>query len=82
MNYLQKLCGVSGVLPSSFILTEGLDDIEARPFTSGGFADLYKATYKGQPVVVKTLKVTSMDNIENVHKVSGLILVESYIRLD
>ena len=73
LKYLQKLCGASGVLPASFVLTDGFDNIEARPFTSGGFADVYKATYKGQPVVAKTLKTTSLDDVENVHKVSDLI---------
>ena len=51
------------------MLTGGFDDIEARPFTSGGFADVYKATYKGQPVVAKALKTTAVDDLENVHKV-------------
>ena len=71
MKYLQGLCGASGILPASFMLTDGFDHIESRPFTSGGFADLYKATYKGQPVVAKALKTTSLDDLENVHKVSG-----------
>jgi predicted unusual protein kinase regulating ubiquinone biosynthesis (AarF/ABC1/UbiB family) len=51
------------------MLMEGFDDIEERPFTSGGFADVYKATYKGQPVVAKALKTTAVDDLENVHKV-------------
>ena len=55
------------------MLTGGFDDIEARPFTSGGFADVYKATYKGQSVVAKALKTTSVDDLENVHKVGGFI---------
>ena len=70
LKYLQRLCGASGVLPASFMLTDGFDDLESRPFTSGGFADVYKATYKGLPVVAKALKTTSMDDLENVHKVS------------
>jgi hypothetical protein len=67
------LCGASGVLPASFMLTDGFDNLESRPFTSGGFADVYRATYKGQPVVAKALKTTTMDDLETVHEVSGLI---------
>ena len=52
------------------MLKEGFDDIEERPFTSGGFADVYRATYKGRPVVAKALKTTSVENLENLHKVS------------
>ena len=73
MKDLWKLCGASGVLPASFMLTDEFDDIEARPFTSGGFTDLYKATYKGQAVVAKVLKIKPMDDPESVRKVSGLI---------
>jgi len=40
---LQRLWDSSGVLPTSFTPIEGLDDIGERPFTSSGFADLYKA---------------------------------------
>ena len=73
LKYLQRLCGASGVLPASFMLTDGFDHIEPRPFTSGGFADVYQAKYKGQLVVAKALKTTAMDDLENVHKVSGRI---------
>ena len=73
LKYLQKLCGASGVLPASFMLAEGFGNIEPRPFTSGGFADVYRATYKGRLVVAKALKTTSMDDLDNVHKVCDLI---------
>lgn len=55
------------------MLIDGFDNIEEQPFTSGGFADLYRATYKGQPVVAKALKTASAGNPENVHKVRSLI---------
>ena len=63
------------MLPASFILTDGFDNIETRPFASGGFADLYKATHRGKPVVVKALKnaCTGDPDSENVRKVSNLI---------
>ena len=54
------------------MLTEGFDHIEDRPFTCGGFADVYRATYKGQPVVVKAIRTTAMDSLENVCKASGI----------
>lgn len=73
LKYLQRLCGASGVLPASFMLTDGFDNLESRPFTSGGFADVYRATYKGQLVVAKALKTTTVEDLDNVHKVSSLI---------
>ena len=74
LKHLQRLCGASGILPASFMLTDGFDHIDKLPFANGGFADVYKATYKGQLVVAKALKTTSMDDLENVHKVGSLIL--------
>lgn len=59
------------------MLKEGFDDIEERPFTSGGFADVYRATYKGRPVVAKALKTTSVENLENLHKVGDLVFCTS-----
>ena len=73
LKYLQKLCSTSGDFPSSFMLTDGLDDFEPRPLASGGFADTYRATYKGQPAVAKAFKVTFVNDLENMHKVGGLI---------
>lgn len=72
LKYLWELCGVSGVLPASFMLTDGLEDIESKPFTSGGFADIYRATYNGRPVVAKVLKTTPMSELKEVQKVDGL----------
>ena len=63
---------MSDILPASFMLIDGFDHIDELPFANGGFADVYKATYKGQLVVAKALKTTSMDDLENVHKVSSL----------
>ena len=73
LKCLQRLCGASGILPASFMLTDGFDHIDQRPFMFGGFTVVYKATYKGQLVVAKALKTTSMDDLENVHRVSRLV---------
>ena len=56
LRCLQKLCGISGVLPQSFTLTGELEMIDKEPFNGGGFAYVYKAIYEGQTVVVKVLK--------------------------
>ena len=71
LKYLQGLCGASGVLPASFVLTDGLYNLEPQPFTSGGFTSVFKAMYKGQPVVVKALGNVSVDELEDGHEVSG-----------
>lgn len=70
---LQRLCEASGVLPASFILTEGFYNIEQKSFTSGGSADLCKATYNGQSVMMMVFNPDLNEDLEGVHKVRGPI---------
>jgi predicted unusual protein kinase regulating ubiquinone biosynthesis (AarF/ABC1/UbiB family) len=60
LRNLQKLCGASGVLPRSFFLAGELEEVSKRPFDGGSFADIYKATYEGQKVVVKVLRTDTL----------------------
>ena len=53
------------------MITEGFDRIDERPFICSRIADVYRATYKGQPVVAKALRIMWMVNSKNVHKVSA-----------
>ena len=73
MKYLQRLCGEFGVLPASFTLTDGFDYIGGLPRAGGTFAVVYKATYKGQPVVAKAFTTMSMESSRDLHRVCGLI---------
>lgn len=50
------------------------DEREATPFDSGGSSDVYKATFEGRPVVIKTLRVAGTADPRKVHKVSDLHL--------
>lgn len=64
LRCLQKLCGISGVLPQSFILTGELEEIDKEPFNGGGFSYVYKATYGGQMVVAKVLKIDTHGDLK------------------
>lgn len=44
----------------------------ATPFATGGYSDVYKATFKGRPVAIKKLKVTTVGDPKKVHRVSFL----------
>jgi len=73
LAYLQRLCGESGALPTSILLTEGFDHIEPQPFMRYGPVAAYRATYKGELVVGKTFRTTSVCHLENIHKVSSWV---------
>lgn len=53
---LVRLSSESGVLPTSLFLT-GIDCDDKEPFGMGGYADIFRATYKTQPVILKRLRV-------------------------
>jgi hypothetical protein len=44
-----------------------------KPFATGGFSDVYEATFNGRLVAIKTLKVTTTTDPEKLHRVSGLV---------
>ena len=73
LKYLRKLCGAFGILPSSFTVEPTFDERETEPFAAGGFSHVYEATFNGQPVAVKTLKITTTANLEKVHKVNSSV---------
>ena len=47
-------------------------EYEAAPFASGGFSDVYKATFNGSPIAMKVLKVTPETDQEKLYRVSRL----------
>lgn len=69
LKCLQKLCGVSGVLPRSFALGGELEGVGEDPFDRGGNSEVYMAIYKGQAVVVKALKLDAVRDLSLARKV-------------
>ena len=65
------MCGIFGIFPLSFVLEPTFDERETEPFATGGFSDVYKATLNRCPVVIKSLKVTTIADLGKVHRVSG-----------
>lgn len=66
---LRRLAGCYGRLPGSMIITEKIETSDNVP-TSGGFADVRCGKYMGQPVAVKTMRVTERDDFQKIRKVS------------
>ena len=71
LKYLRKLCGTFGILPSSFILEPTFNERGVEPFATGGFSHVYKATYNGRTVAIKTLRIATTVDPEKAHRVSS-----------
>lgn len=65
---LSKLCGHTGLLPTSFILSDGLSKYADRPVSGGGFSDLYIGRFNDVEVALKSLRVFG-ENFQMVQKV-------------
>lgn len=63
---LKALCEASGTLPTSLMLPGGLGDLGTKPTNSSSSADIYRATYKGREVAVKTLRVSGSSSVHKV----------------
>ena len=66
---LRRICGVRGILPTSYTLSPDHLKIDSSPFVAGGFGDLYKGTLDGSPVCVKRMRVYLRDGPEKAVKV-------------
>ena len=63
------MCGTNGILPRSHTVLPHLLDIDAEPFASGGFADVYHGTLNGSRVCIKRVRVYTEESPEWTKKV-------------
>ena len=72
---LIKLSEASEIIPAS-VLIRGLSLIESQPVSGGGFADIYRAMYRGQEVALKHLRVRQDQDSQNIRRVNlGSLIV-------
>ena len=74
LRALRKACGIYGILPASFSMSQGLTLVTTgkmkRPFASGGFSDVWKARGDdGQIFAVKHLRTYETDDLTHTKKV-------------
>jgi hypothetical protein len=67
---LRKTCAEIGILPSSYYLADSqIKKLNDVPFASGGYSDVWRASYRGDSVSVKAFRVYTTDNIKDLTKV-------------
>lgn len=75
LQVLCKLCGFSQLLPTECML--GYELVETGiQIGRGGFADVWKGTYRGTQVAIKQLHVHEKDNFTKIYRVSSLTFRE------
>jgi hypothetical protein len=74
---LRRLCGNSGILPTSYHLNDGIEKSGSVPHGSGGFADVWQGKFRGRRVALKVLRTYATDDINKVKKVSVFLLFSS-----
>lgn len=62
LRALRKICGSTGLLPTSHMLTKGLTKLGGVPVASGGFADVWLGDYSDIPVAIKALRIYRDDD--------------------
>jgi len=65
---LRRLCGRTGHLPESHLLSHKFD-LSGSPRASGGFAEVRVGVLKGKSVAIKTLKVLELEDKAIIRKV-------------
>jgi hypothetical protein len=58
---LLKVSIASGILPKDLFITGVSIGEDRDPWTSGGFADVFRGTFRGQQVAVKRLRIQNED---------------------
>lgn len=78
---LVKLSENGGILPPSLTIT-GVENCEKEPVAGGGFADIFRASYKGEVVALKRLRDFQIHQERQVvHRVRYTTSIEMLLRL-
>ena len=69
-----KLSEVSNILPS-VLSVKGVTLLERHPKFGGGFADIFRASYRGKEVALKRMRVFQRgDELQSINRVLYLLL--------
>lgn len=62
LSELRTICGMRGILPTSYMLSSRLVNITPDPFASGGYGDVYEGTLDGSRICIKRIRVYTGDD--------------------
>lgn len=71
---LRKTCAEVGILPTSYYLDDSqIKKLNEVPFASGGYSDVWRASYREENVSIKAFRVYATDNIKQLTKVLNIL---------
>ena len=68
---LRRVCGLQMILPRSCLISDGISKEGDVAFASGGFADVWKGRYNGNPVCVKAFRNYTAQNLAKIKQVGS-----------
>lgn len=77
MAIMRRICGRCAILPSSHLISEGLDITSEEAKGYGGFSEVFQGTLNGALVAVKVFKLRPLDRLEKIKKVRTLTFIRS-----
>ena len=69
LNAFGEVCSASGKLPTSVVISTGLEKNGTAPIASGGLMDVWLGEHNGEPVIIKVFRVypgKAMSDVEEV----------------
>lgn len=71
---LRETCARVGTLPTPYHLDNNqIKKLNDVPFAAGGYSCIWRGSYKGEDVSIKTINVLTTDNIKHLTEVSGIL---------
>lgn len=70
LTALGNLCSAAAQLPTSDVISTGLEKCEDIAVQSGGFADTWRGDLRGDRVCIKTLRIYPSQNLQRLKNVS------------
>ena len=80
-KWFRQSCGHYGLVPVSYTISrERISTVGKHAIVSGGFGDVWKATFDGRDVAVKALRIYKTGDVRKIKRVGHSVVVIVTVR--